>query len=52
LLPAGSVIFEVIWLATSLLLTVCDDDTEHEHAAMPAIRPAAVPQTSNARTID
>src|ERR1700758_867736 len=53
LLPAASVNFDVIWLATSLLLTPCDDDpTEHEQAATPAIRPAAAPETRNVRTIE
>ena len=53
LLPAASVIFEVIWLATSLLLTECDDDPiEHEQAPALAISPAAAPETSNVRTIE
>jgi hypothetical protein len=53
LLPAASVIFEVIWPATSLLLTECDDDPiEHEQAAALAISPAAAPETSNVRTIE
>jgi len=53
LLPAASVIFEVIWLATSLLPTAGDDvPTEHEQAPALAISPTAAPETSKVRTIE
>ncbi|BCI90018.1 hypothetical protein NIIDMKKI_52240 [Mycobacterium kansasii] len=53
LLPAASVILALIWLATSLLLTECDDDPiEHEQAPALAISPKAAPEISNARTIE
>src|ERR1700739_3082271 len=53
LLPAASCNLEVICLATSLLLTACDDDPiEQEQAPAPAISPAAAPATNNVRTIE
>jgi hypothetical protein len=43
---------EVIWLATSLLLTARFELTEHEQAPAEAISPAAAPATNNVRTIE
>ncbi|BBY21732.1 hypothetical protein MSTO_19370 [Mycobacterium stomatepiae] len=44
----------MIWLATSLFDTACDDDPpiEHEQAPALAISPTAAPETSNVRTIE
>jgi hypothetical protein len=51
LFPAASVIFELIWLWTSALLTVLGP-LEIEHPAMPPITDVAAQQTSNIRIIE
>src|SRR5262249_43326502 len=52
LFPLASVSFDVIWLATSLLLTVDFEVTEHEQAPAVVISPAAAPAIRKVRTIE